>query len=133
AIWNTVNSGATNWYSDAAGTTNTGFPGSGTNVTFSTTNVNTSNLSTILGQDFTINSLTFLSGSTPVTIGGLNTLTLLASGGTGITLNSGAAAVTLSTNVSLGASQTWTNNSTNALTVSGLVCETGGRDTMTKE
>jgi fibronectin-binding autotransporter adhesin len=117
-IWNTINGGATNWYSDQAGTTNVGFPDSGTHVFFSTSNVNTANLNTTLGEDFTIKGLTFLAGGTAVTIGGANTLTL---GIDGLTADSGAPAVTLSTAVALDASQTWTTNSSNLLTVSGVV------------
>ena len=84
------------------------------------------NLATFLGQDTQIKSLTFLSAATSsVSIGGANLLTL---GTGGITINSGSAADTLSTNVALGAVQTWTNNSNAALTVTGVLSGAGGND-----
>ena len=49
---------------------------------------------------------------------GTNTLTL---GTSGITVNSGAGADTISSAVSLGSPQSWTNNSSNVLTVSGNI------------
>ena len=84
------------------------------------------NLATSLGQDTQIKSLTFLSTATSsVSIGGANLLTI---GTGGITINSGSAADTLSTNVALGAVQTWTNNSDAAQTVSGVLSGAGGND-----
>ncbi len=81
-----------------------------------------------LGQNFTINSLNFTSTSTsPIIIGGANTLTINSTGTglTGLTVNSGAAAHTLATPVLLGANETWTNNSTSAFTASGIIQGTG--------
>src|SRR4029077_956702 len=99
-----------------------GLPGSSTDVIFTTSTAN-SNFSTTLVTNFSIKSLTIL-GTSPTHT---NSVTIAGGGGTltlglgGLTVNSGAAAVTLSTNVALGGSQTWTNNSTNLLTVSGVV------------
>ena len=63
-------------------------PSAATNVKFTANSA--SNLTTVLGQDFTINSLEFTgtsttAGTTPVTIGGTNTLTINASGTNGNT------------------------------------------------
>jgi len=58
--------------------------------------------------------------------------TALTVGGSGITMQANAAASVVSSAVTLGANQNWTNNSTNSLTVSGIVSETGGARTLTK-
>src|SRR6202034_503715 len=56
--WATVASGSTNFTSDPAGTTNTlAVPSAATNVKFTANSG--SNVTTVLGQDFTINSLEF--------------------------------------------------------------------------
>lgn len=54
---------------------------------------------------------------------GSNTLTL---GTSGITVNSGAGAVTLTSNVALGGAQSWTNGSTSLLSVSGDISGANG-------
>jgi len=91
------------------------------------------NATTNLNQNTSINSLTFTGTGTANTAGsiiasgtGTNALTLNASGGTGITVAAGSGANAISANVVLGANQTWTNNSTSLLTVSGGVSGTGG-------
>ncbi len=127
--WNQMaaSTAATNWVTTSGGGTDTfALPGSTTDVHFYATTANTGNLATTLGQNFTINSLTFDGGSltSAVSIAG-NTLTINAGSGSGITVNSSAGAVTISSNVALGAAQTWTNNSANALTVSGVVSGAG--------
>jgi len=138
--WATVTSGSTNFTSDAAGTTNTGvLPGAATNVKFTANSG--SNLNTVLGQNFTINSLEFTgAGSTAatssVTISG-STLTINASGingntaGSGIVVDAGSAAHTISSNVVLGSSQAWTVNG-NTLTVSGNISDSGSSYSLTK-
>ena len=124
-LWDTYNSGVTNWSTTQGSYTEAGvLPAFGTNVDFSV--IGTPNLNTTLGENFTIESLNFLPTNTGATsIGGANSLTINAAGmngnsvGNGINVQSGAGAVTISTNVVLGGSQTWTNNSSNLLTVSG--------------
>ncbi|MGB8355590.1 MAG: autotransporter-associated beta strand repeat-containing protein, partial [Chthoniobacteraceae bacterium] len=135
--WNTVTSGSTNFTTDAAGTINTQvIPGAVTNVKFTANSG--SNVNTTLGQDFTINSLEFTgSASSPVTIGGTNTLTINATGtngntpGNGITVDAGSAAHLISSNVALGSSQVWTING-NTLTVSGNISDGGNGFGLTK-
>ncbi len=79
------------------------------------------NLTTQLGADFSIRSLTFTEDDvSAVTIGGANTLTIGTGGITDNATNAGALP-TMSTNVALGASQSWTNNTTNVFTVIGGV------------
>src|SRR5437588_3586453 len=81
--------GASNWSSSPNFNASTGIsiPGSADNVFFYFA---PNNLNTILGQDFSIASLTFLSTATsPVTLGGSNTLTTGA-GGHNVVQGSGA-------------------------------------------
>ncbi len=124
STWDTVSPG-TNFSSDAAGTTPTGVPLSTTDVIFSANSG--SNLTTTLGQnDFTINSVTF-SGSSSASVGGTRTLTLQGSGTNGLTVLAGSGTQTLSTKITLGASQTWVNNSSNNVIMSGTTTIAGGQ------
>jgi fibronectin-binding autotransporter adhesin len=123
--WNTAISGgvaATNWNTDATtGTDALAIPGVTTDVHFVTTNPVAGNLTTTLGgQNFSVNSISFDASSTnPVAINGTSTLTI---GAGGLLMNAAAGAVTINTPVTLAASQTWTNNSTtNLLTLAGAV------------
>jgi autotransporter-associated beta strand protein len=128
-----------NFTSDPAGTSNTlTLPSSTTNVFFTTSNAMNQNATT-LDQAFTINSLNFTSGNTGSTISAgsetnaqtYNTLTINAAaingnaGNNGITVNTGSGPNTINANVILGASQTWTNASSNVLTVAGSVTNNG--------
>ena len=78
---------------------------------------------TVLGADFTINSLTFANAATPGTGvslgGGGNTLTLVANGGRGITVDGGSQDTSIGVNVVLGGDQSWANNSTGVLRLGG--------------
>ncbi|HEV2970905.1 MAG TPA: autotransporter-associated beta strand repeat-containing protein [Pirellulales bacterium] len=135
-LWNTLIGGnTTNWSTAAtSGADTQQLPGPLTNVFFTVTS-GALNLSNTLGQDFSINSLNFTgtgtSATNPVTIGGSNTLTIngaAANGntaGSGITVAAGSGAHTISSNVALGASQTWTNSSANLLTISGNIGDGG--------
>ena len=76
-VWSTLNAGPnSNWATNSDGTGDPGvLPGSPTAVIFGATGA--ANFNTTLGQNFSINSLT-LTTSTNITIGGANSLTLLA-------------------------------------------------------
>jgi autotransporter-associated beta strand protein len=134
--------GNTNWAQGLSGSPDslalpgtTGAAGTGTNVIFTTTNsaTNPGGNSTTLDAIFLINSLTFNSSDTGSTIangtGGPFTLRIdagTANGntlGNGITVQAGSGANTISAAVALGSAQTWTNSSSNPLTVSGIVSE----------
>ncbi len=130
ASWSTVVTGGpsgnvTNWRTDATSNIDTQVvPSSTTNVFFSTSNPVAGNLATTLDASFAINSLTFtnVGGSVSISSGsGSNTLTING----GITMNSGAAGATINAAVALGASQAWTNNSGNLLTVAGNITGSG--------
>jgi autotransporter-associated beta strand protein len=133
ASWNALTpGGGTNWLDGPAGMDAFALPSSGTNVFFTANNA--THLATTLGADFTINSLTFTgtgtSATSPVSISG-NTLTINASAangnsaGSGIVVQSGSGAHSIASNITLSASQIWTNNSTNPLTVSGSIGDGG--------
>ena len=105
-------------------------PGSGDDVFFfqqgSAASLNP--VKSVLGQNFSIKSLTFLnSNNQPVTIdgGGVNSLTI---GTGGISIFGGAYTNAISANVVLGANQTWANNGT-TLTVSGGISGTSSLTT----
>ena len=134
--WNAItgSNAGTNWSSAASSGTDTHqIPGSITNVFFSVAGGG-SNSTTLLGANFTINSLTFTSdasGANDATIGGTNTLTITPGGTNGITVNSGAGAETISSTLALGASQIWAvnNSPSTPLTIGGVV--TGGASSLT--
>ena len=142
SVWSTNNSGATNWVDAPAGSETNQIPSATSNVFF-TANSASNFASTTLGQDFTINSLTFTGAGTSATssvgIGGSNTLTINATNangnpaGNGITVQSGSGNHTISSNVALGGDQTWTvTDATNTLTVSGAISDPGTGFILTK-
>jgi autotransporter-associated beta strand protein len=120
ANWNTTGGTAgSNWSnSNLSNNDPNAVPGSGDDVSFVL--FGAGNLNTSLGQNFTINSLNFTPDAVAadtITIGGNNTLTI---NGGGINDNS-PATITISTATTLGTAQSWTNNSSVPLTVSGIV------------
>ena len=121
--WGAANAGDTNWLDAPAGQDPGSAPVFTDNVFLSANTA--ANLSTVLGQDFSINSLTFTGTGTGNTAGssvGGNTLTLNAREGSGLIVQAGSGANTISSSIILGASQTWTSNeATNVTTVSGVV------------
>jgi autotransporter-associated beta strand protein len=133
-VWAASNgSTASNWR-DATGAASAVVPGSDADVVISTRNLTTpinpttAPTATVLGTDMTIRSLTISDTTTGL---GLNAdgYRLTIAGAAGITMDATVPASTIAANVALGASQTWTNNSSNALTVSGVV---SGANTLTK-
>jgi fibronectin-binding autotransporter adhesin len=121
--WNTNSGGNTNWTDAAGGGADPGnLPAFTDDVNFTATAAG--NFTTTLGADFTIRSLTLGGGanaSNSVTIDtGANDLTLY---GGGLTQVTGSAANTISGTggIILAVDQTWTNDSTNSLTVSAPV------------
>ncbi len=127
SVWNTNNSGATNFVTTANGTT-AAAPGANTAVYF-TANAASNFSSTTLGANTAINSLNTTGTGTPATgaigIGGANTLTLNAGSGVGINDTAGTGALTISAPVALGANQSWTNGSGSLMSVSGGVSGSG--------
>jgi fibronectin-binding autotransporter adhesin len=125
-----------NFYSTPTGVAVSGPVGSTTDVFFTATSGNGSSVltPTLNTGSVTVNSVTFTGSGTPATSGvnlsGTNTVTIAAgtgtySSGTGIVVQAGSGANTISAPVALGASQSWSNNSGNLLTVSGGVSGTG--------
>ena len=117
-------SSSSNWTTDPTGNTISGVaPTTGDIATFSASSV-TFDQVLALDASASVAGLLFQNSVYTVSIGpdfpSLNTLTL---GTSGITVNSGAGAVTLADPLALSAAQTWTNNST--LTISGNVANGG--------
>jgi len=122
-VWNAQSGSNTNWV-DGSGVGLTALPGSVADVVFSGTGA--SNQNTVLGADLSVKSLA-INDSTPVTIGGTNTLSLLGtSGTTGITVSGAAGAVVINANVALSGSSNVQVNSANGLTVNGAISGTSG-------
>lgn len=135
--WSTFNGANTNWYTDAAGTTNAGYnPGSGNTVIFSSSNAGGPAIATKLDNLFFINDLQFSSspagvtsvaiapGLTPSVTPGV--LTIAPSSATaGITLPANVGVATISAPIVLGAAQTWTLDATGStLATSGGITGT---------
>jgi fibronectin-binding autotransporter adhesin len=121
-FWNTITpTASTNWAMDHPRSTDRqALLDSGTDVHF---NSNASPITTTLGANVSIRSLNFASGaSAPVTISGNNTLNL---GSSGMTVQSGTGSHTISANIALGSSQTWSNISSNPLTLNGSLAGSG--------
>ncbi|OYV04376.1 MAG: hypothetical protein CFE26_17225, partial [Verrucomicrobiales bacterium VVV1] len=137
--WSAISGSNTNWFTDAAGTTNAQYnPGAGNTVNFSTVNAtNTVGvITTTLDNNFTVKNLLFggdPNGVTSVTIapgvtpaGALGILAIApTSSSDGLNVGSNAGSITISAPVILGAAQTWGAAGTGAngstLTVSGAV------------
>ncbi|MFY7874518.1 MAG: autotransporter-associated beta strand repeat-containing protein, partial [Pirellula sp.] len=140
--WSAVSGSNTNWFADAAGSTNAqSNPGAGNTVRFSSINAASSGgvITTTLDNNFTVKNLIFGSdpnGVTSVTIAGGSTPALAqgilsiapTSSSDGIAVGSNAGSVTISAPVILGANQTWGVDGTgvngSALTVSGAITGT---------
>jgi autotransporter-associated beta strand protein len=116
----TVSNGSTasNWSSTALSspTATSLTPGSGATIYFTTGETNQSGI--VLGAGMSVLGMQFSDTAGAGINSDGNTLTL---GTGGITVNSGAGAVTLNPLITLGGVQTWTNNSSNTLTVGGNV------------
>ena len=126
SVWSASNgSTASNWGSTSAGVATPLVPGAGTKVFFSATPTLGSPSSMTLGANMAIGSLTINGASAPetgsVTLENSGGHTLTFAGVGGLTIESGAGAVTLNPNLVLGASQTWANNSSKLLTVGGNI------------
>ncbi len=131
--WALSNGTVSNWSSTTTAYTATALtPGSTANVIFANGQVGKTQQSTVLGADVTVNSVT-IDDSTAVTIAGANgaALTLLSTSGTAGTVASPGSAIsvtsnanatsTISSQVVLGANQTWNVASGKTLAVSGIV------------
>jgi len=119
--------GLANWNTSAtSGIAVSAFPGTSTDVFFSTTFPRASTQNSLSGS-LTINSFNFTSLGTAASVDTSNkSLTLLASGGTGVTVESGARAHGIEGLVILGSSQSWINNGPSALTTLLIDANIGG-------
>jgi outer membrane autotransporter protein len=134
--WSLSNGTATNWASDNTGTATPLVPGAGTNVFFSAGNpaTPTNPVGMSLASSMSIGSLTVNAATAPetraVTLEDTTGNTLTVAGAGGITINPGAGAVTLNPRITVGAAQTWTNNSANDFTLGGTVSNGANRLTV---
>ncbi len=128
----TWNGNVNNWSDDKAGTIPSATtPGSGSDVIFAYDGVGAAALTTTLEQNFKVNSLTFESGTTTPASVTINPGTLATArlevapqvSTDGIEISTGGpAAVTIASNLRLGANQTWNVvDSGSTLTVSGAL------------
>jgi fibronectin-binding autotransporter adhesin len=146
SAWNTFNNpnttASTNWLSGRTGSDTNQLPGSTTNVYVAADSA--ANFTITLGQNFTVNSLSFTGTGTAaaanaVTIAAGNTLTLNATSGftdaqstpvaypagTGLVIQPGSAGHTINAALVLGNGQRWEiDNTGNALTVNGVISGT---------
>ncbi len=101
-------------------------PGATTDLVFSTATTPGTMVGMTLGANMTVRTITINNTATAFGLAADgNTLTITpSSSSTGITIGTGVLASSIAAPVVLGASQTWTNNSANALTVSGVVSGT---------
>ncbi len=123
--WDTTTTGlwsnASNWWTTPTGTTAVGPPGSIDDAIFDGTTVN-GNVIVQLGADTSVKGLIFGNTGTTLLDSSTTTSRALTIGLDGITISAGAGAVTLGDlldpmTVTLGSSETWTNNSSNLLSV----------------
>lgn len=122
-VWALSDGTTSNWVTNANGTGATALvPGAGAAITFSATGA-TNQGAMVLGANMSVASLTVNDASGITLDADGNTLTLSAAGG--INVQAGAGAVTLNAGLNVGASQSWTNNSGNTLTVGGPVVFNG--------
>ena len=122
--WQTVNP-ATIWSTSTSSLVDPLYlPTLGQDVHFYTANPLGINLTPTIATGVGVNSVTFDGGAltSPVTING-GTLTI--NGVPGMTVASGAGAITVNSIVNVPTSQTWTNNSANPLTLNGGVVNPG--------
>ena len=144
--WSALSAGTTNWFTDAAGSTNAqASPGAGSTVRFSTVNaLNAAGvITTTLDNNYTVNNLLFgnnpngvtsvtiAGGTTPAAAAGILTISP-SSSADGINVGSNAGAVTISAPMVVGTNQTWTVDGTGAngssLTVTGALSGSSALD-----
>lgn len=122
-VWAVSNgTSAGNWTTDPAGTIGSGLvPGATTKVVISATGASAQG-AMVLGTSMSIGGMTVSdSAAVSLTADGSSLTISPASASDGIKVQSGAGVTTIATPVILGANQTWSNASTNPLTVSGVV------------
>ncbi|MCE0496593.1 MAG: autotransporter-associated beta strand repeat-containing protein [Methylacidiphilales bacterium] len=122
-VWSIGNgTGTSNWSTSSTTNAATSLtPGPGTVLHFNGTGNGEINgaTQTSLGSNMSINSIVVSDPAGLGLVGDGFTLYLAYTGG--ITVNSGAGAVSLGSTISLQGAETWTNSSTNSLTITGLV------------
>jgi autotransporter-associated beta strand protein len=121
-------SAASNWSADLAGTSQPLVPGALTDVIISATSPAVAPTATVLGADMTVNSLTISDTTNGLGISGDGYQLTTLSGG--ITMDAGVPASTIGARLMPDGTQTWTVDSENPLTISGVI---GGFSSITKD
>ncbi len=120
--WAVSSGTVSNWAATPGGTAQGLVPGSTTNVIISGDTPAVAPNATVLGADLTINSLTISDTANGLALNDDGyTLKLLADG---LTMDTDVPASSIAAKVALDGDQTWTINSANALTVSGVISGT---------
>jgi autotransporter-associated beta strand protein len=116
---NTNNAGNTNWATDVGGLTDAADqPNALSDVFFSATGA--SNLTIAdLGQNYVVNSLNFNNAAGAVSISDSGAFGITVNGG--VNSSAGAPAASINVPVTLGGTQSWTNNSSNSLSFNNAV------------
>ncbi|MEI6714975.1 MAG: autotransporter-associated beta strand repeat-containing protein, partial [Verrucomicrobiota bacterium] len=122
--WSLSNGYLSNWVTSLGGGTQSLVPSAGTYVTISDSTITTAPTATALGSDMSIAGLQIADTSYGLVLNsdGFD----LSIGTLGVTMNAGVPTSLLGSGIVLNGSQTWTTNSSNALTASGVVSGTGG-------
>jgi len=125
--WAISNGSTSNWAATPTGSVQALVPGPTTHVTVSGNSPVEAPVATVLGADMTIGRLTIADSATGLSLNDDGyTLKLLADG---LATTSGAAASSIGAKVALDGDQTWTIDSANPLTVSGVL---SGSSSLTK-
>jgi autotransporter-associated beta strand protein len=126
-IWAASNgSSDSNWSATSGGAVQSLVPGANTDVIVSSTSTTVPPVNTTLGSDMSIKSLTIADTANGLDLDAASRDSYALTIGTGgITMQTGVPASSIGTPVILGGSQTWTNHSTNALTISGAISGNG--------
>jgi autotransporter-associated beta strand protein len=118
-VWAVSNGSSSNWAATAGGVAQALVPGAGADVIISATTPTTAPTATFLGANMSIQSLTIADLINGLGLNADGTTLTLGTGG--LTMNANVPASTIAANVILGGNQTWTNSSSNGLTMSGVV------------
>jgi autotransporter-associated beta strand protein len=129
-IWAASNgSNDGNWSATAGGSVQSLVPGPDADVIIPNIAPAVAPTNTTLGGDLSIKNLTIADTANGLSLNAAaKDSHALTTGAGGITMNTGVPASVIAAPVVLGANQTWTNHSANALTVSGVVSGSGSLD-----
>jgi autotransporter-associated beta strand protein len=112
-----------NWVTSQTGGATSLIPGPAATVVFSATGASNQG-SMVLGADMSVAGIT-VNDTTPIALNADGNSLTIGTGGITINSSSGNPSVSIAAPLTLGGAQSWTNNSTNALTISAAVTNGG--------